>query len=52
MRVALFGPRTEGAMAPDLPVLYSSDQVDATAVHIPISAIQRSGNSSSANARL
>ena len=52
MRVALFGPRTEGAMAPDLPMLYSSDQVDATAVHIPISAIQRSGNSSSANARL
>lgn len=52
MRVALFGPRTEGAMAPDLPVLYSSDQVDATAVHIPISAIQRSSNSSSANARL
>lgn len=52
MRVALFGPRTEGAMAPDLPVLYSSDQVDATAVHIPISAIRRSGNSSSANARL
>lgn len=52
MRVALFGPRTEGAMAPDLPVLYGSDQVDATAVHIPISAIQRSSNSSSANARL
>lgn len=52
MRVALFGPRTEGAMAPDLPVLYSSDQVDATAVHIPISAIQRSSNSSSVNARL
>ncbi|WP_297927765.1 adenosyl-hopene transferase HpnH [Metallibacterium sp.] len=52
MRVALFGPRTEGAMAPDLPMLYSSDQVDATAVHIPISAIQRSSNSSSANARL
>jgi len=52
MRVALFGPRTEGAMAPDLPVLYSSDQVDANAVHIPISAIQRSSNSSSVNARL
>ncbi len=39
-RVATFGPRTNGAMAPELPVLYG-DRTDATAVHIPISAIQR-----------
>lgn len=39
-RVATFGPRIDGAMAPDLPVMYG-DRVDATAIHIPISAIQR-----------
>jgi hopanoid biosynthesis associated radical SAM protein HpnH len=39
-RVATFGPRTEGAMAPDLPVLYG-ERADATAIHIPVSAIQR-----------
>ena len=39
-RVATFGPRTDGDMAPELPVLYG-DRADATAVHIPISAIQR-----------
>lgn len=39
-RVATFGPRTKGAMAPDLPVMYG-DRADATAIRIPISAIQR-----------
>ena len=39
-RVATFGPRIDGAMAPDLPVMYG-DRADATAIHIPISAIQR-----------
>ncbi|WP_267221155.1 adenosyl-hopene transferase HpnH [Dyella silvae] len=39
-RIATFGPRTEGDMAPDLPVLYGN-RVDATAIHIPVSAIQR-----------
>jgi hopanoid biosynthesis associated radical SAM protein HpnH len=39
-RVATFGPRTDGDMAPDLPVLYG-DRADATAIHIPVSAIQR-----------
>ncbi|AIF48059.1 adenosyl-hopene transferase HpnH [Dyella japonica] len=39
-RVATFGPRIDGAMAPDLPVLYG-DRADATAIRIPISAIQR-----------
>jgi hopanoid biosynthesis associated radical SAM protein HpnH len=39
-RVATFGPRTDGAMAPELPVLYG-DRANATAVHIPLSAIQR-----------
>ncbi|ULU23616.1 adenosyl-hopene transferase HpnH [Dyella terrae] len=43
-RVATFGPRTDGAMAPDLPVLYG-DRNDATAIHIPISAIQRRNSS-------
>ncbi|MBX6420976.1 MAG: adenosyl-hopene transferase HpnH [Nevskia sp.] len=37
-RVALFGPRTDGPLAPDLPVLYG-DRAQATAVHIPVSAI-------------
>jgi hopanoid biosynthesis associated radical SAM protein HpnH len=43
-RVALFGPRTEGPMAPDLPVLYKRRD-DATAVSIPVSAIQRPSQS-------
>ncbi len=48
-RVATFGPRTDGAMAPDLPVLYG-DRNDATAIHIPISAIQRRNPSQGADA--
>ena len=40
LRVALFGPRTDGAFAADLPVKYG-DRAAATAVHIPVSAIQR-----------
>lgn len=44
-RVSLFGPRTDGPMAPDLPVLYG-DRDAATAVHIPVSSIQRSGSAS------
>jgi hopanoid biosynthesis associated radical SAM protein HpnH len=43
LKVSLFGPKTDGAFAPDLPVLYG-DRADATAVHIPVSAIQRRGN--------
>jgi hopanoid biosynthesis associated radical SAM protein HpnH len=50
LRVALFGPRTEGAMAPDLPVMYG-DRVAATAVHIPISAIQRRNSHTGSDAR-
>jgi hopanoid biosynthesis associated radical SAM protein HpnH len=38
-KVALFGPKTEGAFAPDLPVLYRRS--DAGGVSIPVSAIQR-----------
>jgi len=49
LRVSLFGPRTEGAMAPDLPVLYG-DRAAATAVHIPISAIQRRNSNTGADA--
>lgn len=48
-RVAAFGPRTEGEMAPDLPVMYG-DRADATAVHIPVSAIQRRNPSSEVDA--
>jgi len=41
LRVALKGPRIDGPMAPDLPVTYGK-RTDATAVKIPVSAIQRS----------
>lgn len=41
-RVALFGPRTEGPMAPDLPVLYG-ESGGASVTHVPISSIQRAG---------
>ncbi len=47
-RVATFGPRTEGDMAPDLPVMYG-DRADATAIRIPISAIQRRSTTSGAD---
>ena len=40
LRVSLFGPRTKGAFAPELPVKYG-DRAAATAIHIPVSAIQR-----------
>jgi len=40
LRVSLFGPKTEGAFAPDLPVRYGN-RAEATAVHVPVSAIQR-----------
>ncbi len=43
-RVALFGPKTDGPMAPDLPILYG-DRVEATAVHIPVSSIKHSSKS-------
>ncbi|MFU8830975.1 MAG: adenosyl-hopene transferase HpnH [Wenzhouxiangella sp.] len=36
LKVALFGPRTEGEMAPDLPVLY-----DRTRQRIPIDVVKR-----------
>jgi len=48
-RVATFGPRVDGAMAPDLPVLYG-DRADATAIRIPISAIQHRNASPGADA--
>jgi len=48
-RVATFGPRIDGAMAPDLPVLYG-DRADATAIRIPISAIQNRSSSQGADA--
>jgi len=38
--VSLFGPRTDGEFAADLPVKYG-DRAAATAVHIPVSAVQR-----------
>jgi len=40
LKVSMFGPRTDGPMAPDLPVKYGN-RADATAIHIPISSIQR-----------
>ena len=40
MKVMMRGPRTEGPMAPDLPVRYGN-RADATAVSIPLSAIKR-----------
>ncbi len=43
LRVMLFGPRTEGPMAPDLPIRYTRS--DAAAVSIPVSAIKRPSQS-------
>ncbi|MHC1478614.1 adenosyl-hopene transferase HpnH [Frateuria aurantia] len=40
LKVAMFGPRTEGTMAPDLPIRYG-DRSDATAIHVPITSIKR-----------
>ena len=40
LRVSLFGPRTDGDFAPELPVKYGN-RAEATAVHIPVSAIGR-----------
>jgi hopanoid biosynthesis associated radical SAM protein HpnH len=39
LRAALHGPRTSGAMAPDLPVLYGRDE-RARTVSIPVSAVR------------
>jgi Predicted Fe-S oxidoreductases len=39
-RIALFGPRTDGPMAADLPILYG-DRSAATAVSVPVSEIRR-----------
>lgn len=39
-RIALFGPRTSGPMAADLPILYG-DRAAATAVSVPVSEIRR-----------
>jgi hopanoid biosynthesis associated radical SAM protein HpnH len=44
LRVALKGPCIDGPMAPDLPVTYGK-RADATAVKIPVSAIQRPAES-------
>jgi hopanoid biosynthesis associated radical SAM protein HpnH len=41
-RVALFGPRTDGPLAPDLPVLYG-ERAQTTEVRVPVSSIQRRG---------
>jgi hopanoid biosynthesis associated radical SAM protein HpnH len=38
LKVFLRGPRTEGAMAPELPITYG-DRADATAVKVPVSEI-------------
>jgi hopanoid biosynthesis associated radical SAM protein HpnH len=43
LRVSVFGPRTDGPMAPDMPVLYGKRE-DATAISIPVSAIGGRGN--------
>jgi len=40
LRVSRKGPRTDGPMAPDLPILYG-DRSKATAVSVPIASIQR-----------
>ena len=47
-RVATFGPRIDGSMAPDLPVMYG-DRADATAIKIPLSSIQRRTSQTEAN---
>ncbi len=40
LKASLFGPRTEGEFAPELPILYG-DRVDASAVHVPLDSIGR-----------
>ncbi|MDB5985855.1 MAG: hopanoid biosynthesis associated radical protein HpnH [Nevskia sp.] len=47
LRVALKGPRTDGPMAPDLPVTYGK-RADATAVKIPITSIKRPSETTAA----
>jgi hypothetical protein len=44
----MLGPRTDGPMAPDLPVMYG-DRADATAIKIPLSSIQRRTSQTEAN---
>lgn len=46
LRAAITGPRTEGPLAPELPILYGNRE-QATAVKIPISQIGRAPESSS-----
>lgn len=43
-KVAMTGPRTEGPMAPDLPIRYGN-RADATAVKVPIDQIGRRASS-------
>ena len=40
LRISMKGPDIDGPMAPDLPILYGN-RADASAVRIPVSAIQR-----------
>ncbi len=40
LKASLFGPRTEGEFAPELPILYG-DRADAAAVHVPLDSIGR-----------
>lgn len=46
LRVFLFGPRLDGPMAPELPVVYG-DASEATAIRIPVENISRRSESSS-----
>jgi hypothetical protein len=48
LKVSMLGPRTDGPMAPDLPVLYG-DRSDATSIKIPLSSIQRRTSQTEAN---
>jgi hypothetical protein len=48
LKVSMLGPRTDGPMAPDLPVMYG-DRADATAIKIPLSSIQRRTSQTEAN---
>jgi len=40
LKVITRGPRTDGPMAPDLPILYGKRE-DVAAVHVPLSSLQR-----------
>ena len=45
LKVSLFGPRTEGPLAPELPITYG-DRREATAVAVPVSEIRRPSTTS------